>query len=101
MLMTEARRTSEFFDRYAGDFNAIYGNRNTIVNRVVNSVFRRSMRERFTMAIEYCQPIVNRSVLDVGCGPGHYGIELARRGAAEVLGIDFADSMLEIARDAA
>ena len=40
-------------------------------------------------------------VLDIGCGPGHYGVELARRGASEVLGIDFAEGMIQLARERA
>jgi SAM-dependent methyltransferase len=99
--MNEGHRTADFFHRYARDFNAIYGNRNTVVNTIVNSVFRRSMRLRYDMTLEHCVPILRRSVLDIGCGPGHYGIELAKRGASEVLGIDFADGMLDIARQAA
>jgi SAM-dependent methyltransferase len=94
-------RTQSFFDRYAGEFNAIYGNRNTATNRVINALFRRSMRTRYEMTIAQAHPIAGRTVLDVGCGPGHYSIELASRGAKAVLGIDFADGMLEIARAAA
>lgn len=99
--MSEAERTADFFDRYAQDFSAIYGNRNTAVNNLINSLFRRSMRMRYDLSLSGCQPISGRSVLDIGCGPGHYGVELARRGAARVLGIDFADGMLDIARSGA
>lgn len=93
--------TAEFFNRYARDFNAIYGNKNTPLNRLVNTFFRRSMRLRYEQVIAECNPIRGRSVLDIGCGPGHYSVELAHRGATRVLGIDFADSMLAIARKAA
>jgi 2-polyprenyl-3-methyl-5-hydroxy-6-metoxy-1,4-benzoquinol methylase len=99
--MTTADRTANFFDHYARDFNAIYGNKSTLVNGVVNRWLRRSMRLRYERSIAGCDPIVGASVLDVGCGPGHYSIELARRGAARVLGIDFADTMLALAQQAA
>jgi 2-polyprenyl-3-methyl-5-hydroxy-6-metoxy-1,4-benzoquinol methylase len=95
------RPTAEFFDRYAHDFNAIYGTKNGRLNRLVNSFFRRSMRLRYERVVAGCDPIIGRSVLDIGCGPGHYSVELAHRGASRVLGIDFSDSMLEIARKAA
>jgi 2-polyprenyl-3-methyl-5-hydroxy-6-metoxy-1,4-benzoquinol methylase len=36
-------------------------------------------------------------VLDIGCGPGHYSVALAKNGAARVYGIDFADEMIAIA----
>lgn len=94
-------RTASFFDRYAQDFSAIYGNQNNLVNRVVNPLLRRSMRLRYLMTIEGCYPIAGRSVLDIGCGPGHYSVELAARGATRVLGLDFADGMLDIARQSA
>ncbi len=94
-------KVSTFFDRYAHDFDAIYGNRNGPVNTVVNKLFRRSMALRYRMTIEGCNPIAGRTVLDIGCGPGHYAIALAKQGAGEVLGIDFADGMLEVARESA
>jgi 2-polyprenyl-3-methyl-5-hydroxy-6-metoxy-1,4-benzoquinol methylase len=93
--------TAEFFDRYARDFDAIYGTKNSRLNRVVNKVLRRSMRLRYERVVAGCNPIIGHSVLDIGCGPGRYSVELAHRGAGRVLGIDFADSMLEIARKAA
>lgn len=88
----------EFFNSYAHDFDAIYGNRNTLLNRTVNERFRKSMKLRYAKSLEGCTPIEGRTVLDVGCGPGHYGIALARRGA-RVLGIDFAEEMIALARD--
>src|SRR4051794_34930782 len=42
-----------------------------------------------------------RSVLDIGCNGGFYSIEMKRRGANRVLGIDFDDAYLEQARFAA
>ncbi len=94
-----AERTQGFFHRYAGDFDAIYSNRGGLVNGVVNRLFRRSMKLRYLKTIEGCHPIEGKTVLDVGCGPGHYAITLAQRGAAHVLGIDFADGMLRIAAE--
>jgi tRNA (mo5U34)-methyltransferase len=42
-----------------------------------------------------------RSVLDIGCNAGFYSIEMKRRGADRVLGIDFDESYLAQARFAA
>jgi 2-polyprenyl-3-methyl-5-hydroxy-6-metoxy-1,4-benzoquinol methylase len=92
-----AERTQDFFHQYAGDFDAIYSNRNGLFNGVVNNLFRKSMKLRFGKSIEGCRPVEGKTVLDVGCGPGHYSITLAQRGAAHVTGIDFADGMLKIA----
>ncbi len=91
-------RTSQFFDAYARDFNAIYNTRNTLVNRLINRLFRKSMKLRYEKTLQGCHPIQGKKVIDVGCGPGHYGIALAQRGAAQVLGIDFAQGMIDIAK---
>ncbi len=92
-----ANTVSAFFDSYAEEFDAIYGTRNTAVNRVVNKLLRRSMRMRFEKTISACQPIEGRSVIDIGTGPGHYAVMLARQGASRVLGLDFAEGMVDVA----
>jgi 2-polyprenyl-3-methyl-5-hydroxy-6-metoxy-1,4-benzoquinol methylase len=96
-MTASANRTSEFFHSYAHDFNAIYGNSNTFVNRWINRYLRASMRLRYEKTIAGCSPIEGKSVLDIGCGPGHYSVALAKNGAARVYGIDFADEMIAIA----
>lgn len=92
-------RTQGFFHHYAGDFDAIYSNRRGALNSVINRIFRRSMRLRFEKTLEGCRPIAGKTVLDIGCGPGHYGISLAQRGAARVVGLDFAEGMLRLASE--
>jgi SAM-dependent methyltransferase len=96
--MTPPKRTSEFFDAYAADFNAIYGTSNSLLNRLINRHFRKSMMLRYARTIEGCRPMGGRQVIDIGCGPGHYGITLAKQGAGHVLGIDFAPGMVDLAR---
>jgi ubiquinone/menaquinone biosynthesis C-methylase UbiE len=92
-------RTQTFFHQYANDFDAIYGNQNGLFDSVVNRLFRQSMKLRFEKTIEGCNPIQGKSVLDIGCGPGHYAITLAQRGAGRVVGIDFAEGMLTLATE--
>src|SRR5579885_2364570 len=45
--------------------------------------------------------LTGKSVLDIGCNAGFYSIEMKRRGAARVLGIDSDDDYLAQARFAA
>jgi 2-polyprenyl-3-methyl-5-hydroxy-6-metoxy-1,4-benzoquinol methylase len=92
-------RTSTFFHGYAADFDAIYGTKTGVVTGLVNNMFRRSMRLRYEKTIEGCAPIEGRSVLDIGCGPGHYSVALAKAGAGRIVGVDFAQGMLDIARE--
>jgi 2-polyprenyl-3-methyl-5-hydroxy-6-metoxy-1,4-benzoquinol methylase len=94
-------QTAVFFDSYARDFDAIYGTKNTLINRVVNRFLRASMRLRYERTLALCAPVAGKIVLDVGAGPGHYSVELARRGARRVDGIDFAAGMIDIARERA
>src|SRR4051795_3185982 len=52
--------------------------------------------QRFRHAIP--EDLTGRSVLDIGCNAGFYSIEMKRRGADRVVGIDFDDRYLEQAR---
>ncbi|HVY59603.1 MAG TPA: TIGR04290 family methyltransferase [Xanthobacteraceae bacterium] len=54
---------------------------------------------RFSSAIP--ADLRGRSVLDIGCNAGFYSIEMKRRGASRVLGIDFDEEYLAQARFAA
>lgn len=89
--------TSEFFHSYAHDFDAIYGNKNTPLNALVNKHLRKSMRLRYEKTLEGCDPIEGKTVIDIGCGPGHYSVALAARGATSVFGLDFARGMIDLA----
>jgi tRNA (mo5U34)-methyltransferase len=55
--------------------------------------------QRFADAIS--PDLAGRSVLDIGCNAGFYSMEMKRRGAARVLGIDSEDEYLHQARFAA
>ena len=92
-------RAQGFFHQYANHFDAIYGTGAGPLNGILNRLFRRSMKLRFIKTMEGCQPIEGKSVLDIGCGPGHYSISLARAGAARAVGLDFADGMLRLAAE--
>ena len=54
---------------------------------------------RFRHAIP--EDLTGKSVLDIGCNAGFYSLEMKRRGAAEVLGIDTDEHYLQQARFAA
>ena len=54
---------------------------------------------RFAQAIP--QDLTGKSVLDIGCNAGFYSLEMKRRGAERVLGVDFDERYLAQARFAA
>ena len=55
--------------------------------------------QRFASAIP--QDLTGKSVLDIGCNGGFYSLEMKRRGAERVFGIDFDEDYLAQARFAA
>lgn len=96
MKATNSGKVQKFFTERASEFEAIYRPRKGPLPRFLDWYFRRSIPARFKLTFETCQPIEGRSVLDIGCGPGHYLVEFAKRGADRVMGIDFSEKMLEI-----
>lgn len=50
---------------------------------------------------EFWSDVVGKTVADFGCGDGTEAVELARRGAMRVVGIDIRESCLTAAREAA
>jgi 2-polyprenyl-3-methyl-5-hydroxy-6-metoxy-1,4-benzoquinol methylase len=88
------------FEWDAENFAAIYDG-SSRAGRWFQRLFRKAVFVRYQVAMAESGDIAGKSVLDIGCGSGVYCIELAKRGATRVLGIDFSESMLSIARDAA
>src|ERR1044071_4831979 len=89
--------TKQYWDSHVNVWDSIYLDESPLA-RKLNRVLRKAIYERFRVAIEAPGTLEGKHVLDVGCGSGRYSIEAARRGAARVVGLDFAPSMLEIAR---
>src|SRR5215813_3435591 len=88
-----------FFEGYAADFDHIYDDTGKgALARFVDRRLRKEMRIRFEKTFEALEPIAGRSLLDAGCGGGRYAIPAARAGATHVLGLDFSEPMLDLAR---
>lgn len=86
----------DYFVRHAARFDGLYGGDN-MATRVFDRVFRKPMYERYRLTIEALADAKGKQYLDLGCGSGRYAINLARLGA-RVVGIDFSDAMLQLAR---
>jgi 2-polyprenyl-3-methyl-5-hydroxy-6-metoxy-1,4-benzoquinol methylase len=91
----------EYWNNEADAFQRIYTHRKSKLSNMLDSVFRKDMYDRYVFTIKHCEPIQDRTFLDVGCGNGLYSLELARKGAAKVLGIDIAEVMIGLCKDAA
>lgn len=93
-----ANNVSTYWHEQAKTFDSIYLDESKVARRI-NQMFRGAMYDRFHIALAESGDVTGKRVLDIGCGSGHYEVEYAKRGAAEVVGIDFAPQMLELARD--
>jgi 2-polyprenyl-3-methyl-5-hydroxy-6-metoxy-1,4-benzoquinol methylase len=91
----------EYWNQELPAFDAIYTHQKSLVSNVLDSIFRKDMYLRYSETLKACAPVEARSFLDVGCGTGLYALELARRGAMRVVGVDVADKMVETCEERA
>jgi 2-polyprenyl-3-methyl-5-hydroxy-6-metoxy-1,4-benzoquinol methylase len=89
-----------YFDKVPDQWDALYAHENR-ARYWFNRVFRPDLFERYGMTFALCGEISGAKVLDIGCGTGRYSIEFAKRGAAQVTGIDFAPAMINFAQEMA
>ena len=90
----------KYWNNEADAFQRIYTHRKSKMSNVLDSVFRKDMYERFVFTIKNCEPVKDRSFLDVGCGNGLYSFDLARKGARRVLGLDISEVMIGLCKEA-
>lgn len=87
------------FEADAERFDAIYRENKGPVERFIDCVWRGVVRRRLDLTLEALHPLEGKSILDVGCGSGRFCLAFAEGGASRVLGVDFAEAMIEIARE--
>ena len=91
------KENKSFWNRYASDFDSIYGTKNSWFNNIINKLFRKTMKIRFEKTLQIV-PKDEVSVIDIGCGPGHYCFSLAKAGVRNIKGIDFSETMISLAK---
>jgi ubiquinone/menaquinone biosynthesis C-methylase UbiE len=100
--MESTERVRNHFERDAQRFDAIYDEeKKSAFARFVDKYVRGVVVERLHLVRALAPAKGEWSVLDVGCGPGRFSVDLARRGASRVLGVDISKEMLDLARRAA
>jgi len=92
------QRTQRYFDQHASRFDSIY-HEGQPLQRALNRWLRKAIYERFAITFEQAEPLAGKTVLDIGCGSGRYAVEFAKRGAARIVGVDYAKGMLALARE--
>ena len=95
--MKNDKYVKKYFVDTAKDFDEIYDNKGDILKRFINKVFRKGMRERFTLTLQQYEGD-NKTILDIGCGSGRISLPLAEKGA-KVTGIDYSSQMIELANE--
>lgn len=96
----ELQAQRRYWNNEADAFSRIYSHRKSTLSNMLDHVFRKDMYERYVFTIEHCEPIAGRTFLDVGCGNGMYSLELARKDARRVLGLDIAEVMIGLCKQA-
>ena len=91
-----SREVERYWTERARSFDRLYAL--PPLERLINHIFRRAIYQRYELTFEHAGDVRGTRVLDAGCGSGRHAVEFARRGAAEVVGVDFADNMLALAR---
>jgi SAM-dependent methyltransferase len=97
----EISKQRSYWDKEAESFDAIYSKRKSKFGVLLDSLFRWDMYKRFDYTMENAEPVHNRTFLDVGCGTGKYSLELARRNASEVIGLDISEEMIRLCQQRA
>ena len=100
-MSNEIQAQRAFWNSEADAFQRIYTHRKSKFSNTLDQIFRKDMYERYQFTIANCEPVKGRTFLDVGCGNALYSLELARKGAAKVVGIDIAEVMIGLCKKAA
>ena len=85
-------RVREHFRRTASSFDALYQE-----ERLPQRLVRPALFRRRELAVETVRRLDRPRVLDVGCGSGRIGEPVLEAGAGEYVGIDFSESMIDLA----
>ncbi len=93
-MKNEIEVQRNFWNSEADAFERIYSHEKSKLSTMLDQVFRKDMYERFVFTIKNCAPVEGRTFLDVGCGNGMYSVELGKKGAARVVGIDISPVMI-------
>jgi 2-polyprenyl-3-methyl-5-hydroxy-6-metoxy-1,4-benzoquinol methylase len=94
---TVEEKVRDHFDDDATRFDAIYDKDKGLAARFIDNYWRGVVQKRLELNVEKLEPLTGKKILDVGCGSGRFCLAFAHRGAAKVVGVDFAAAMIDIA----
>ena len=99
MSSSKNEQVNEFFDGYSEKWDSLYGKerKKDPISKFADEVLRAVIKKRLSTTLGFSKSEKIKTVLDAGCGSGQYVVEFAKQGK-RVTGLDFAESMLEIAK---
>ena len=95
---THSKDVETFFHGYAKDFSSIYEEDErprSAFNLLMDKLFRQDIKDRFNETIKEVKKDSIQSILDIGCGPGHFVLKFLEMGKS-VTALDIAQGMLDI-----
>jgi len=97
----ETSKVRTFFQGRVEKYDSIYDKDKKLIWKWLDFIFRRSIQIRFGITLKECEDIKDKKILDIGCGPGMYMINLAKRGPKKIVALDFSEEMLNKAKKSA
>lgn len=96
--LTVEERVRDHFHDDAERFDSIYEKKKGPFAAFVDNYWRGVVQKRLEENVKFLEPLAGKRILDVGCGSGRFCLAFADNGAGWVVGIDFAEGMIDIAR---
>jgi 2-polyprenyl-3-methyl-5-hydroxy-6-metoxy-1,4-benzoquinol methylase len=90
-------QVTQYWNQIAHDFDTIYTGEKSLIGQALDKWFRKDMYKRFDWSIQRAGDVRGRTICDIGCGSGRFVNAFAKKGAAQVTGIDVAPEMLKLA----
>ncbi len=95
----DENKVKNYFEDIAQEFDNIYDNEGTLITKITNKLFRKSLYERIPISLEECGDIKDKTIIDIGCGSGRLCYLLAKENASKVVGVDYSQQMIDIAKE--
>ena len=95
-MKQEIIQQTEYWNKEVNTFDSIYTAEKSKFSKWLDKVFRRDMQARYDYTFKNSEPVLDKTILDVGCGTGVFSLEFARRNAKFITGIDIAEQMINV-----
>jgi len=89
-----------FFNNYSSRFSGIYvedENPRSWFDSLIDKYFRQTVYQRYANTLEHINNPEIKTILDIGCGPGHYVMSSLEQGK-KVTALDIASKMLDLTK---